>query len=78
MTVEAERRASALSEPVRLARAAVDRAEHHARLCTIDYVDAALEAGWTWPRIGAELSLSATGIRRYYTRNRRKTHGGDI
>lgn len=78
MTVEAERRAMAASEPARRARRELAAAEVKARGAVVSFVDAALEAGWTWDRIAGELGISSTAVRRYYRRNRRRTHGGDI
>lgn len=78
MTVGLDRKAELRAGPARDARTLVAEAEKRSRLLTVEYVDAALDAGWKWDRIGARLSVSGTGIRRYYARNRRKTHGGDI
>lgn len=78
MTVESERTAMAASVTARRARSELEAAEVRARDAVIAFVDAALTAGWTWDRIAAELGISSTAVRRYYQRNRRRTHGGDI
>lgn len=78
MTVDAERRAMAASETARRARANLAAVERQTRDVVIDFVDDALAAGWTWDRVAGALGISATAIRRYYRRNRRRTHGGDI
>jgi hypothetical protein len=78
MTVEAERRAMAASEPARRARIKTKEAHQHEREAVVEFVDAALGAGWNWERIGKQLGVSANAIRGYYNRNRRWTHGGQV
>lgn len=46
------------------------------RDAVVRFVDEALQSHWTWDRIGTSLGVTATAARRYYQRNRRKTHGG--
>lgn len=60
------------------ARRGLRDAQADERLAVVTYVDEALSAGWPWDRIAAELDVSPTAIRRYYDRNKRRTHGGDI
>lgn len=78
MTVESERRAMAASLTARDVRREVRQRQHEERHAVVCFIDAALEAGWVWDRIGKELDITSTAARRYYDRNRRRTHGGDI
>lgn len=78
MTVEGERRAIEAMRAVEAASKRAAKAATEERLAKIDYIDEALRAGWTWNRIGAGIGQTSTAVRRYYHRNRRRTHGGDI
>lgn len=75
MTAEAERRAYAASRRALRARAKRDEWFDEARRRTVEFIDAALEAGFTWDQMGDLLDLEGTSVRLYYKRNRRYTHG---
>jgi len=53
-------------------RGALEVAERHERTATVSFMDEARASGWSWERIGIELSISGNAARRYYARNRRK------
>lgn len=78
MTVGEDLDAQRLLSAAMGARAAAEQAQERARECTIDYVDAALAAGWNWPRIGACLGIGDRSAKNYYHRNRRRVHGGNL
>lgn len=76
MTALRDREAMEAARAACTARGAAMLAEDAARELTIRFVDLALEAGWTWPKIAEQLSNTPTAVRRYYNRNRRLVHGG--
>jgi hypothetical protein len=57
-----------------VARGYAESYERMAREATIEFMDLALEAHWSWETIGRRLAISGTAARRYYQRNRRKVH----
>jgi hypothetical protein len=59
-------------------RAVAAKSEADARRATMRFIDAGLDAGWSWSQIGARLDISGTGARRYYQRNRRVVRPGAV
>lgn len=78
MTAMQDRHAEEAAGEAIAARAAATQAEEIARAKTMNYIDRALDAGWPWSTIGEHLGNTATGVRRYYHRNRHHVHSGRV
>lgn len=74
-TEQALKGAEALAQTTRML---AEKAEREAMNATIDFMDLAVTARWSWERIGRALGISGTAARRYYDRNRRRTHNGSV
>jgi hypothetical protein len=78
MTIGEDRETERLCGLAVACRQSAERAQEVARERTIEYIDSALTAGWTWPRIGAGLGIGDRGAKNFYHRNRRRVHGGSL
>lgn len=72
MTALAEQAIMSAMQRAKGKKLELDGATEREREATVEYMRLALDAGWSWTRIGQGLGISATGARRYYNRNHRR------
>jgi hypothetical protein len=78
MTASTETHLHTLQRAAGLARVELRKAKGREVQTTIDFIDEARRAYWSWDDIGRGLGITPTGARRFYERNKRKVHGGDV